>query len=175
MQLKRVVITGLGGITPLGNSVTEFWNNLIKGVSGAANITRFNAEKFKTRFACEVKGFNLDDYFDKKEARKLDAYSQYGIAASVQAVADSGIAGDSIDKNEVGVIWGSGIGGLDTFQTETFAFATSNCIDSLFSNQIGFGIHGALGGELLRSRLGGRDRRPGLPGGGARIPALAHD
>src|ERR1700756_744087 len=123
MQLKRVVITGLGGITPLGNSVTEFWNNLIKGVSGAANITRFNAEKFKTRFACEVKGFNLDEYFDKKEARKLDAYSQYGIAASVQAVADSGIAGDSVDKNEVGVIWGSGIGGLDTFQTETFAFA----------------------------------------------------
>jgi 3-oxoacyl-[acyl-carrier-protein] synthase II len=123
MQLKRVVITGLGGITPLGNSVTEFWNNLIKGVSGAANITRFNAEKFKTRFACEVKGFNLEDYFDKKEARKLDAYSQYGIAASVQAVADSGIAADTVDKNEVGVIWGSGIGGLDTFQTETFAFA----------------------------------------------------
>ena len=123
MQLKRVVITGLGGITPLGNSVTEFWNNLIKGVSGAANITRFNAEKFKTRFACEVKGFNLDDYFDKKEARKLDAYSQYGIAASVQAVADSGIAGDTIDKNEVGVIWGSGIGGLDTFQAEAFGFA----------------------------------------------------
>ncbi|HTA61513.1 MAG TPA: beta-ketoacyl-ACP synthase II [Bacteroidia bacterium] len=123
MQLKRVVITGLGGITPLGNSVTEFWNNLIKGVSGAANITRFNAEKFKTRFACEVKGFNLDDYFDKKEARKLDAYSQYGIAASVQAVADSGIAADSVDKNEVGVIWGSGIGGLDTFQAEAFGFA----------------------------------------------------
>jgi 3-oxoacyl-[acyl-carrier-protein] synthase II len=113
----------LGGITPIGNSVTEFWNNLIKGISGAATITRFNAEKFKTRFACEVKGFNLDDYFDKKEARKLDAYSQYGIAASVQAVADSGIAGDNIDKNEVGVIWGSGIGGLDTFQTEAFAFA----------------------------------------------------
>jgi 3-oxoacyl-[acyl-carrier-protein] synthase II len=123
MQLKRVVITGLGGVTPLGNTVAEFWNNLINGISGAANITRFHAEKFKTRFACEVKGFNLDDYFDKKEARKLDAYSQYGIAASVQAVADSGIAGDAIDKNEVGVIWGSGIGGLDTFQTETFAFA----------------------------------------------------
>ena len=123
MQLKRVVITGLGGITPLGNSVTEFWNNLIKGVSGAAAITRFNAEKFKTRFACEVKGFNLEEYFDKKEARKLDAYSQYGIAASVQAVADSGIAGDNIDKNEVGVIWGSGIGGLDTFQAEAFGFA----------------------------------------------------
>jgi len=123
MQLKRVVITGLGGITPLGNSVAEFWNNLIKGVSGAAAITRFNAEKFKTRFACEVKGFNLDDYFDKKEARKLDAYSQYGIAASVQAVADSGIAADTVDKNEVGVIWGSGIGGLDTFQAEAFGFA----------------------------------------------------
>jgi len=123
MQLKRVVITGLGGITPLGNSVTEFWNNLIKGVSGAASITRFNAEKFKTRFACEVKGLNLDDYFDKKEARKLDAYSQYGIAASVQAVADSGIAADTVDKNEVGVIWGSGIGGLDTFQAEAFGFA----------------------------------------------------
>jgi 3-oxoacyl-[acyl-carrier-protein] synthase II len=123
MQLKRVVITGLGGITPLGNSVTEFWNNLIKGVSGAAAITRFNAEKFKTRFACEVKGFNLEDYFDKKEARKLDAYSQYGIAASVQAVADSGIAADTVDKNEVGVIWGSGIGGLDTFQAEAFSFA----------------------------------------------------
>ena len=123
MQLKRVVITGLGGVTPLGNTVTEFWNNLINGISGAANITRFHAEKFKTRFACEVKGFNLDDYFDKKEARKLDAYSQYGIAASVQAVADSGIAGDNIDKNEVGVIWGSGIGGLDTFQAEAFGFA----------------------------------------------------
>ena len=123
MQLKRVVITGLGGITPLGNSVSEYWKNLINGVSGAALITRFNAEKFKTRFACEVKGFNPEDYFDRKEARKIDAYSQYGIAASVQAVADSGIAGENIDKNEVGVIWGSGIGGLDTFQTETFAFA----------------------------------------------------
>ncbi|MBS1646696.1 MAG: beta-ketoacyl-ACP synthase II [Bacteroidetes bacterium] len=123
MQLKRVVITGLGAVTPLGCSVSDFWNNLINGVSGAANITRFNAEKFKTRFACEVKGFDLEAYFDKKEARKLDAYTHYGIAASVQAVADSGIAGDTIEKNEVGVIWGSGIGGLDTFQTETFAFA----------------------------------------------------
>jgi 3-oxoacyl-[acyl-carrier-protein] synthase II len=123
MQLKRVVITGLGGITPLGNSVTEYWNNLINGVSGAVPITRFNAEKFKTRFACEVKGFNPEDYFDKKEVRRVDAYTHYGMAASTQAVADSGIAGDSIDKNEVGVIWGSGIGGLDTFQSEAFAFA----------------------------------------------------
>jgi 3-oxoacyl-[acyl-carrier-protein] synthase II len=123
MQLKRVVVTGLGAVTPLGNSVNDYWNNLINGVSGAAPITRFDASKFKTRFACEVKGFNPEDYFDKKEARKLDAYSWYGIAASVQAVADSGLDGENIDKNEVGVIWGSGIGGLDTFQNETFAFA----------------------------------------------------
>lgn len=123
MQLKRVVVTGLGAITPLGNNVTDYWNNLINGVSGAAPITRFDASKFKTKFACEVKGFNVDDYFDKKEARKLDTYSWYGIAASVQAVADSGLDAENIDKNEVGVIWGSGIGGLDTFQNETFAFA----------------------------------------------------
>jgi 3-oxoacyl-[acyl-carrier-protein] synthase II len=123
MQLKRVVVTGLGAITPLGNNVNDYWNNLINGVSGAAPITRFDASKFKTRFACEVKGFNPEDYFDKKEARKLDAYSWYGIAASVQAFEDSGLGAEGIDKNEVGVIWGSGIGGLDTFQAETFAFA----------------------------------------------------
>lgn len=123
MQLKRVVVTGLGAITPLGNSVNDYWNNLINGVSGAAAITRFDASKFKTRFACEVKGFNPEDYFEKKEARKLDAFSHYGIAASVQAVKDSGIDLEGIDRNEIGVIWGSGIGGLDTFQTETFAFA----------------------------------------------------
>lgn len=123
MQFKRVVVTGLGAVTPLGSNVNDYWTNLINGVSGAAPITRFDASKFKTRFACEVKGFNPEDYFDKKEARKLDAYSWYGIAASVQAVADSGLDTEGIDKNEVGVIWGSGIGGLDTFQTETFAFA----------------------------------------------------
>jgi 3-oxoacyl-[acyl-carrier-protein] synthase II len=123
MQLKRVVVTGLGAVTPLGNSVNDYWTNLINGVSGAAPITRFDASKFKTRFACEVKGFNTDDYFDKKEARKLDAYSWYGIAASAQAFADSGLDTANVDRNEIGVIWGSGIGGLDTFQTETFAFA----------------------------------------------------
>lgn len=123
MQLKRVVVTGLGAVTPLGCTVQEYWTNLINGVSGAAPITRFDASKFKTRFACEVKGFNVEDYFDKKEARKLDAFSHYGIAASVQAVADSGIDKEGIDRNEIGVIWGSGIGGLDTFQAETFAFA----------------------------------------------------
>jgi 3-oxoacyl-[acyl-carrier-protein] synthase II len=123
MQLKRVVVTGLGAVTPLGNNVTDYWNNLKNGVSGAAAITRFDASKFKTRFACEVKGFDPEQYFDKKEARKLDAYSWYGIAASVQAFADSGLDAPGIDKNEIGVIWGSGIGGLDTFQNETFAFA----------------------------------------------------
>lgn len=123
MELKRVVVTGLGAVTPLGNSVDEYWSNLLKGVSGAAPITRFDASRFKTRFACEVKGFEPEKYFDRKEARKLDAYSWYGIAASAQAVADSGLDGEGIDRNEVGVVWGSGIGGLDTFQAETFAFA----------------------------------------------------
>lgn len=124
MQLKRVVVTGLGAVTPLGNNVNDYWNNLINGVSGAAPITRFDASKFKTRFACEVKGFKLEDYFERKEAQRLDAFSHYGIAASVQAMADSGLDKDEkVDKNEIGVIWGSGIGGLDTFQTETFNFA----------------------------------------------------
>ncbi|CAN5225253.1 beta-ketoacyl-ACP synthase II [soil metagenome] len=123
MQLKRVVVTGLGAITPLGNSVQDYWNNLVAGKSGAARITRFDPSKFKTQFACEVKGFNLEDYFEKKEGRKLDPFSQYGIAAADQAVRDSGLNGDSIDKTRVGVIWGSGIGGLQTFQDECFAFA----------------------------------------------------
>ena len=123
MQLKRVVVTGLGAITPLGNTVQDYWNNLVAGKSGAARITRFDPSKFKTQFACEVKGFNPEDYFDKKEARKLDPYSQYGIAAADQAVRDAGLDGESIDKTRIGVIWGSGIGGLQTFQDECFAFA----------------------------------------------------
>lgn len=123
MKLKRVVVTGLGAITPLGNTVQDYWNNLVAGKSGAARITRFDASKFKTQFACEVKGFNPEDYFEKKEARKLDPYSHYGIAAADQAVRDSGLNADTIDKTRVGVIWGSGIGGLQTFQDECFAFA----------------------------------------------------
>lgn len=133
MQLKRVVVTGLGAITPLGNSVQDYWSNLVAGVSGAIPITRFDASKFKTRFACEVKGFNAEDYFDRKEARKLDPFCHFGIAAADQAVRDAGIHADSIDKTRVGVnsidktrvgvIWGSGIGGLQTFQDECFAFA----------------------------------------------------
>jgi len=123
MQLKRVVVTGLGAVTPLGNNVNDYWNNLVKGVSGAAPITRFDASKFKTRFACEVKGFNPENYFDKKEARKLDTFTWYGIASSVEAFADSGLDAPGIDRDEIGVIWGSGIGGLDTFQAEAFGFA----------------------------------------------------
>ncbi len=123
MSVKRVVVTGLGAITPLGSSVPEFWNNLISGVSGADFIKRFDASQFKTKFACEVKGFKLEDYFDKKEANKLDPFSHYGIAASVQAIEDSKITAEGIDKDEIGVIWGSGVGGLDTFQNETFNFA----------------------------------------------------
>jgi 3-oxoacyl-[acyl-carrier-protein] synthase II len=126
METKRVVVTGLGAITPLGNSVQEFWDNLIAGKSGAAPVTRFNAEKFKTRFACEVKNFNVEDYFDKKEARKMDAFCHYGIAAATQAVADAGLTNEGVDRTEIGVIWASGIGGLDTFQNEAMAFATGD-------------------------------------------------
>jgi 3-oxoacyl-[acyl-carrier-protein] synthase II len=123
MELKRVVITGLGALTPIGNTVSEYWNGLINGVSGAAPITRFDASKFKTQFACEVKGYNAEDYFDRKEARKMDLFSQFAMVTADQAVRDAGIDHDSIDKDRVGVIWGSGIGGLRTFQEECVAFA----------------------------------------------------
>jgi 3-oxoacyl-[acyl-carrier-protein] synthase II len=123
MELKRVVITGLGALTPIGNTVTEYWNGLVNGVSGAAPITRFDASKFKTQFACEVKGYNAEDYFDRKEARKMDLFSQFAMVTADQAVRDAGIDHDSIDKDRVGVIWGSGIGGLRTFQEECVAFA----------------------------------------------------
>jgi 3-oxoacyl-[acyl-carrier-protein] synthase II len=123
MKLRRVVITGLGAVTPIGNNIQDYWNNLVNGVSGAAPITRFDASKFKTKFACEVKGFNPEDYFEKKEARKLDAYAQYGLAAAHQAMLDSGLDLEKIDHDRAGVIWGSGIGGLDTFQEECGNYA----------------------------------------------------
>jgi len=120
--LRRVVITGLGAITPLGNTVEEYWNNLVKGVSGAGPITRFDASKFKTRFACEVKNFNPEDYFDRKEVRKYDLYAHYGIICADQAIANSGMDLENVDKNRIGVIWSSGIGGLDTFFQEVSGF-----------------------------------------------------
>ena len=123
MELKRVVVTGLGAITPLGNSVDETWKNLVAGVSGAAPITHFNTEKFKTQFACEVKNFNPEEYgIDRKEARKMDLYCQYAIAAAQQAIADSGLEQEGLDKNRVGVVFGVGIGGIKTFQEEIEAY-----------------------------------------------------
>jgi 3-oxoacyl-[acyl-carrier-protein] synthase II len=118
LNLKRVVVTGIGAITPLGNSVPEFWQGLINGVSGAAPITKFDAEKFKTRFACEVKGFDANEYFGRKDARKMDAFAQYAMVATDEAVIDSGMDLEKINLDRAGVIWGSGIGGLRTFQLE---------------------------------------------------------
>ncbi|SFC60087.1 3-oxoacyl-[acyl-carrier-protein] synthase II [Flexibacter flexilis DSM 6793] len=123
MNLKRVVVTGLGALTPLGNTVPDFWNGLINGVSGAAPITRFDASKFKTKFACELKNFDPTDYLDKKEARKIDPFTQYALVAADQAVADSGLLTDKVNPDRIGVIWGSGIGGLQTFQEEVVNYA----------------------------------------------------
>lgn len=123
MHLKRVVVTGIGALTPLGNSLQEYWNGLINGVSGADFITLFDASKFKTRFACELKGFDPLQYLDKKEARKLDRFTQIAIASSDQAVADAGISKESVNPDRVGVVFASGIGGLITFQEEVVNFA----------------------------------------------------
>ncbi len=122
MNLKRVVVTGLGALTPIGNTPEEFWKGLINGVSGAAPITRFDASLFKTQFACEVKNLDLDQYIDRKEARKMDAFTQYAMITAEQAILDSGLDLDSLDKSRSGVIWGSGIGGLRTFQEEVADF-----------------------------------------------------
>ncbi|AMQ01171.1 3-oxoacyl-ACP synthase [Pedobacter cryoconitis] len=118
MELKRVVVTGLGALTPIGNTIPEFWDNLLKGVSGAAPITSFDTEKFKTKFACELKNFNPEDFLEKKEARKLDPFVQYAIASTDEAVKDAGFDFSQMDTNRVGVIWGTGIGGIKTFLEE---------------------------------------------------------
>jgi 3-oxoacyl-[acyl-carrier-protein] synthase II len=122
MELKRVVITGMGALTPIGNNLADFWNGLVNGVSGAAPITKFDASKFKTQFACEVKGFNAEEFIERKEIRKLDPFSQYALVVVDEAVKDSGLDMDAINKDKAGVIWGSGIGGLKTFQDECFEF-----------------------------------------------------
>jgi len=123
MQLKRVIITGLGALTPIGNTVPEFWENLSKGVSGAAPITQFDAQKFRTRFACELKNFDPMDYLDRKEARKMDPFTRYAMVASQEAMEDSGLDLEKINRERAGVILGSGIGGLRTFQDEVTGFA----------------------------------------------------
>ena len=122
MELKRVVITGVGTVNPLGNSVEEFWKNLKNGVSGAGPITRFDPSKHKTQFACEVKNFDAGEYIDRKEIRKHDLYTQFAYAATEQAVVDSRLNLDQIDHDRVGVVWGAGIGGLQTFFEEARNF-----------------------------------------------------
>ena len=126
MSRRRVVVTGMGALTPIGNNVNEFWESLISGVSGAANITYFDASKFKTKFACEIKGYNPEDYFERKEARKMDRFAQYALVSVDEAIKDSGLNIDSLNKNTSGVIWGSGIGGLKTFQDEVLSFGDGN-------------------------------------------------
>lgn len=126
MELKRVVVTGLGALTPIGNTKDEYWDALISGKSGAAPVTHFDAEKFKTQFACEVKNFEVTDFIDRKLARKMDKFSQYAMVASDEAIADSELDIDSLNKYRVGVIWGAGIGGLKTFQDEVLNFAAGD-------------------------------------------------
>ena len=115
MNLKRVVITGLGAITSLGNTVDAFWDGLLNGVSGAADITRFDASKYKTQFACEIKGYEATNYFERKEARRLDPYAQYAMISADEAVKDAGFDPEAVDLNRVGVIMATGIGGFTTF------------------------------------------------------------
>lgn len=123
MSFKRVVITGMGALTPVGNDIPTFWKNLVAGVSGAAPITRFDAEKFRTRFACEVKGLDINDYIPRQEARKMDPFTQYAVIAADEAMKDAGFDTEKLDLDKAGVIWGSGIGGLKTFEDEVLNFA----------------------------------------------------
>ena len=123
MSFKRVVITGMGALTPIGNDVPTYWKNLVAGVSGAAPITRFDAERFRTRFACEVKGLDIQDYIPRQEARKMDPFTQYAVIATDEAMKDAGFDADTLDLDKAGVIWGSGIGGLKTFEDEMLNFS----------------------------------------------------
>ena len=126
MELKRVVVTGLGALTPIGNTLDEYWNALLNGVSGAAPITRFDTTNFKTKFACEVKDFNPADHFDRKEARKMDPFTQYALVAAKEAMEDANMDLDSINLDKAGVIWGAGIGGITVFQEEVANFTLGN-------------------------------------------------
>ena len=126
MQLKRVVVTGLGALTPIGNTLQEYWDGLVNGKSGAAPITYYDTEKHKTKFACEIKNFNVEDFIDKKEVRRMDKFAQYAIVASDEAIKDAGITLENVNKHRVGVIWGAGIGGLQTFQDEVMNYAAGD-------------------------------------------------
>ena len=126
MQLKRVVVTGLGALTPIGNTLQEYWDGLVNGKSGAAPITYYDTEKHKTKFACEIKNFNVEDFIDKKEVRRMDKFAQYAIVASDEAIKDAGISLENVNKHRVGVIWGAGIGGLQTFQDEVMNYAAGD-------------------------------------------------
>ena len=128
MQLKRVVVTGLGALTPIGNNVQEYWDALVAGKSGAAPITYYDTTNHKTKFACEIKNFNIEDFVDRKESRRMDKFAQYAVAASDEAIQDAGITPDNVDKTRVGVIWGAGIGGIETFQDEVIGYIEGNCI-----------------------------------------------
>ena len=126
MKARRVVVTGIGALTPIGNNLNDYWKGLKNGVSGAAPITHFNAENFKTQFACEVKNFEVTDFINRKEARKMDMFCQYAMVASDEAITDSNLKLDEINLDRAGVIWGSGIGGMNSFQQEASDFATGN-------------------------------------------------
>ena len=126
MVLKRVVVTGLGALTPIGNNIGDFWQGLVNGESGAAPITYFDTSKFKTKFACELKHFDISDFLDRKEQRRMDRFTQYAMVSTEEAINDSGLDLDSIDKLRVGVIWGAGIGGIETFQNELLNFAAGD-------------------------------------------------
>lgn len=123
MNLKRVVVTGLGSLTPIGKTTSQFWESLVNGVSGADLITRFDTSLHRTKFACEIKNYNPDEFFDKKESRRYDLYAQYGIIAADEAIVDSGLDLETTDKDRVGVIWASGVGGIQTFENECLSFA----------------------------------------------------
>ncbi|MGB2515124.1 MAG: beta-ketoacyl-ACP synthase II [Flavobacteriaceae bacterium] len=126
MNPRRVVVTGLGALTPIGNTLLAYWEGLLSGTSGAAPITYFDASLFKTKFACELKGYDPLEHFDRKEARKIDRFAQYAIVATDEALQDAGLDLDKIDKDRIGVIWGAGIGGLETFQNEVLNFAAGD-------------------------------------------------
>ena len=126
MILKRVVVTGLGALTPIGNNIGDFWQGLASGKSGGAPITYFDTSKSKTKFACELKNFDISDFLDRKEHRRMDRFTQYAMVSTEEAINDSGLDLDSIDKLRVGVIWGSGIGGIETFQNEILNFAAGD-------------------------------------------------